>query len=134
MVEIVVLQITRGNVDDRVPVPKLTQKLEGKIFADKGYIKQNLFVELFSRGLQMIHPIKKKMYNKFIHIRDRVLLKKRVIVETVLNCLKNQFQLVHTRHRSPTNAFIHILSTIAAYSLRKNKPRVRLYERIAMEL
>ena len=75
----------------------------------------------------MIHPIKSNMKNKFIHNKDRILLKKRVIVESVFDYLKNKFQLLHTRHRS-------ILSTIAAYSLRKTKPRVRLYQRMNMKI
>ena len=40
--EFIALKMTKGNVDDRVPVLDLTRDLTGFIYADKGYIKQNL--------------------------------------------------------------------------------------------
>jgi hypothetical protein len=46
---------TERNVDDRVPVLDLTTDLTGFIYADKGYIKQNLFINLYERGLKMVH-------------------------------------------------------------------------------
>jgi hypothetical protein len=49
--------MTKGNVDDRVPVLDLTRDLTGFIYADKGYIKQNLFNDLYERGLKMVHGI-----------------------------------------------------------------------------
>ena len=50
---------------------------------------------------------------------DKILLRKRSIIETVFDYLKNKLQLEHTRHRSPVNAFIHIilyLDNISTYS------------------
>jgi len=55
--------LTPGNVDDRVPVGKLTKKLWGKLFGDRGYISQSLFEKLFGRGLQLITRLKNKMKN-----------------------------------------------------------------------
>ena len=123
--EIIALKITKGNVDDRDPVPELTKDLIGTIYADKGYIKQNLFVNLYERGLKMVHGLKKNMQNKLMNLKEKIMLRKRNIIETVFDYLKNKMNLEHTRHRSPINAFVHILSTLVAYSLKKNKPSVK---------
>lgn len=122
--EFVALKMTKGNVDDRVPVTDLTKDLTGLIYADKGYIKQNLFVNLYARGLKMIHGIKKNMPNKLISLKEKIMLRKRNIIETVFDYLKNKMNLQHTRHRSPINAFIHIISTLAAYCFKKNKTSI----------
>jgi Transposase DDE domain len=122
--QIIALKMTKGNVDDRVPVPELTENLTGSIYADKGYIKQNLFINLYERGLKMVHGIKKNMPNKLMNLEDKILLRKRNLIETVFDYLKNKMNLEHTRHRSPINAFVHIISTLIAYSLKSNKPAI----------
>lgn len=123
--ELIALQITKGNVDDRVPVLQLTKGLEGLLLADKGYIKQNLFIELYNRGLKIIHGLKKNMANKLLNLEEKILLRKRSIIETVFDYLKNKMEIVHTRHRSPINAFVHIISTLVAHSFKKNKPAIK---------
>ena len=122
--EFIALKMTKGNVDDRVPVLDLTRDLTGFIYADKGYIKQNLFINLYERGLKMVHGIKKNMPNKLIDLNEKILLRKRNIIETVFDYLKNKMNLEHTRHRSPINAFVHILSTFISYCFKKNKPSI----------
>jgi len=122
--QIIALKMTKGNVDDRVPVPELTENLTGSIYADKGYIKQNLFINLYERGLKMVHGIKKNMPNKLMDLEDKILLRKRNLIETVFDYLKNKMNLEHTRHRSPINAFVHIISTLIAYSFKSNKPAI----------
>lgn len=92
--------------------------------ADKGYIKQNLSVALYERGLKMIHGIKKNMKNKLMDLNEKILLRKRSIIETVFDYLKNKMDIEHTRHRSAINAFVHIISTLVAYSLKKCKPSI----------
>jgi len=119
---IMALKMTRGNVDDRIPVQELTKGLTGIMAADKGYIKQNLFLNLYERGLKMVHGIKKNMANKLMDCKEKIILRKRNLIETVFDYLKNKMNLEHTRHRSFVNAFVHIISTLVAYSLIKNKP------------
>ncbi len=68
----------------------------------------------------MIHGIKKNMENKLMDLKEKILLRKRNLIETVFDYLKNKMNLEHTRHRSPINSFVHILSTLVAYSLKKN--------------
>jgi len=123
--DIIALKMTKGNVDDRTPVPDLTKNLSGKMYADKGYIKQNLFLNLYERGLKMVHGIKKNMDNKLMDLKEKVMLKKRSLIETVFDYLKNKMNLEHTRHRSPINAFVHIISTLVAYCLKQNKPSIK---------
>lgn len=122
--EFMALKMTKGNVDDRTPVPELSKGLTGVMAADKGYIKQNLFIELYEQGLKMIHGIKKNMKNKLMDLNEKILLRKRSIVETVFDYLKNKMDIEHTRHRSAINAFVHVVSTLVAYSLKKHKPSI----------
>lgn len=124
--EFMALKMTRGNVDDRTPVPELSRGLTGVMAADKGYIRQNLFIELYEQGLKMISGIKKNMKNKLMDLNEKILLRKRSIIETVFDYLKNKMEIEHTRHRSFINAFVHIISTLVAYSLKKHKPSINL--------
>jgi hypothetical protein len=59
--ELLAFRITPGNVDDRQPVPALTQGLSGKLIGDRGYISQHLFKVLWERGLHLITKIRKNM-------------------------------------------------------------------------
>ena len=100
--ELLAFKLTPGNTDDRVPVPEMTRGIWGKLFGDKGYISQPLFDLLFGQNLQLITKIKKNMKNKLMSLTDKILLRKRAIIETVNDQLKNISQLEHTRHRSIT--------------------------------
>jgi hypothetical protein len=125
--EFVALKITKGNVDDRAYVDELTKDLTGTIYADKGYIKQNLFINLYKRGLKMVHGIKKNMQNKLMDLKDKIMLRKRSLIETVFGYLKTTLNIEHTRHRSPINAFVNILSSLVSYSLKKSKPSINYH-------
>ena len=118
--------LTPGNVDDRSPVRDMTQKLRGLLFGDKGYIDKHLFADLYERGLKLVTGIKSKMKNKLIPIKEKILLRKRSVIETVNGVIKETMQISHTRHRSTINGFIHIISTLVGYSLRTKKPKIKL--------
>lgn len=119
--ELMAIKITPGNTDDRAPLAEMAAGLEGKLLADKGYISKKLFNRLWSRGLHILTGIRKNMKNYLMPILDKLLLRKRFIVETLFGKLKSEMGLEHTQHRSPTNAFVHILSCLAAYMLGKTK-------------
>lgn len=119
------LKITRGNTDDRTPLLELAQDLEGLLFGDRGYIKSALFQQLYERGLKLVTGIKKSMNNKLMPWIEKVLLRKRSIIETVFSVLKHTLELEHTRHRSATNALVHILSTLVTYCFRTHKPAIK---------
>ena len=124
--EIMAFKITSSTTDDRKPVPDLTKGLIGKICGDKGYISQPLFNELFAKGLQLITRLKKNMKNKIMPMFDKLLLRKRALIETVNDQLKNISQIEHSRHRSVNNFFVNLLAGIAAYAIKPNKPSLNI--------
>ena len=124
--ELLAVKLTPGNVDDRKPIPELTQDLIGKLFGDKGYISQALFEQLLERGLQLMTRIKKNMKNKLMPMLDKILLRKRALIETVNDQLKNISQIEHTRHRSHWGFIVNLVSGLIAYTYREKKPSLNL--------
>ena len=112
--ELLACCLTPGNVDDRTPLGKLVQDLWGKLFGDKGYISQEWFEELWAEGVQLITKLKKTMKNKLMPWLDKLLLRKRALIESVHDQLKNISQLEHTRHRSVVNGFVNMIAALAA--------------------
>jgi hypothetical protein len=124
--ELLAVQLTPGNVDDRQPVPHLTRRLFGKLFGDKGYISAELFAALWDRGLQLITHIRHNMTNRLMPLVDKILLRKRSLIETVNDQLKNISQIEHTRHRSPTNFLVNLVAGLIQYTHQPRKPSLRL--------
>jgi hypothetical protein len=124
--ELLAVQLTPGNVDDRQPVPHLTRRLFGKLFGDKGYISAELFASLWDRGLQLITHIRHNMTNRLMPLVDKILLRKRSLIETVNDQLKNISQIEHTRHRSPTNFLVNLLAGLIQYTHQPKKPSLHL--------
>ena len=124
--DLLAFYLTPGNVDDRKPVPHLAKKLWGKLIADKGYISQALFEQLFGQGLQLITPIRKNMHNRLMPLMDKLLLRKRSIIETINDQLKNISQIAHTRHRSPSNFLVNLIAGLIAYTHQPKKPSLNL--------
>jgi hypothetical protein len=124
--EIMALKITPGNTDDRAMVDDITRYLTGKAFADKGYIDKQLFKAFWRRGLHLITGIRRNMKNYLMPMADKIMLRKRFLIETVLDTLKSEMGLEHSRHRSPVNAMVHILSCLVAYAFRPGKPSISL--------
>ena len=125
--ELLNFQVTPGNVDDRRPVPKLLQQLFGKVFADKGYISVKLPKDLLERvGVQLITKLKRNMKQPLMPLGNRLLLRKRAVVETIIDQLKNISQIEHSRHRSPVNCFVNILGGLIAYCHQPKKPSIAL--------
>ncbi|MFH0897967.1 MAG: IS982 family transposase [bacterium] len=126
--EIIDFDITPGNVADNNPgvVGKVTKKIFGKLFGDRGYISQKLFKNLHKRGVELITKLKKNMKNKIMQIYDKFLLRKRGMIESVIAILKGDFCIEHTRHRSPTNFLENVCSALAAYIFKPAKPSIGL--------
>jgi len=118
------IKITPGNTDDRHFLRDMRKNLTGLIFGDKGYISKELFDDLLAKGLKLVTNVKKNMKSIIMTIEEKLLLRKRPIVESVLSFLKTKMELEHTRHRSVWNAFVHILSTLIAYQLKPSKPAI----------
>ena len=126
--EIIDFLITQGNIDDRQPLKDKTfhDKVFGKIFADRGYIGQDLFEQLFVDGIHLVTRIKKNMKNALMHIYDKIMLRKRAVIESVNDILKNQCQIEHTRHRRFDNFITNLISGLIAYAFYPTKPNINI--------
>lgn len=125
--EILNFTITQANVDDREPLKqeRFLNKIFGKLFADKGYVGKELAKILFIDGIQLITHIRNNMKNCLMTISDKILLRKRSIIETVNDELKNICQVEHSRHRSFANFLTNLISGLIAYSLLPKKPSIK---------
>lgn len=124
--ELLAWHLTAANVDDRTPVPKLLKTLTGKVFGDRGYISQALFERLFSQGIQLITKLRKDMKNKLLPVLDKLLLRKRSLIETVNDQLKNISQIEHSRHRSVANFLVNLVAGLIAYTYQEKKPSLHI--------
>ena len=118
------LKITPGNKADSTVLDQITQYLTGKLYADKGYISRAWFSTLWQRSLHLITGIRRNMRNYLMPLTDKLMLRKRFVIETVLDILKGEMGLEHSRHRSVMNAMVHILSCLVAYAFRPGKPSI----------
>ena len=123
---LVSIKLTKGNVSDVSVLNSMSKKIKGCIFGDKGYISRKLFLALYSRGLKLITSVRKTMANIPVYMHEKIMLRKRSLVETVFDFLKNKLQLEHTRHRSTSNFLLHIFSTLICYQMKKTKPSITL--------
>lgn len=125
--ELLNFTVTPGNVDDRTPVPKLLQRLLGQVFADKGYVSQKLAQQLMqTTGVQLVTKLRRNMKNRLMRLSDRLMLRKRAIIETVIDQLKNISQIEHSRHRSPVNCLVNIVCGLIAYTHQPKKPSIAM--------
>ena len=130
--EIINFALTPGNVDDRnIKVFKdLVKDVIGKLFGDKGYISSKLEEELLSNNnIQLITKQKKNMKEKIIPIMDKILLRKRAVIESVNDELKNSCYIEHSRHRNPWNFLVNLFSGLIAYSFKPSKPSINFSQR-----
>lgn len=126
--EILNFMFTAADVDDREPLKQgsFLNNIKGKLCADKGYIGKTLFENLFLDGIQLITKIKNNMKNVLMNINDKILIRKRAVIETINDELKNIAQIEHSRHRSFNNFIANALSAIAAYCFFEKKPAIEV--------
>ena len=127
-------KFTQANVDDRSPVLGMVKNIFGKLYGDKGYISKKLTEELAQSGINLITGIKKNMKNKLYTLMDKILLRKRPIIETVNDQLKNISNIEHSRHRSPNNFIVNLLSGLIAYTHQAKKPKISGVSRTILAL
>lgn len=121
------IQLTPGNVDDRKPVPDLLKTLSGKVFGDRGYVSKALMEELLtSCNIEFFAKPRRNMKNKLMRLHDKFISRKRAIIETIIDQLKNISQIEHSRHRSPVNFCINVLCGLIAYCHQPKKPSLQL--------
>lgn len=113
--------ITPANTDDRTPVPFLAKHLFGKLFGDRGYLSEKLTQLLAAQDVELITTVRKNMKPKVLAAFDKLLLRKRCIIETLNDQLKNIFSLEHSRHRSLFNFLVNAFAALIAYSYQTKK-------------
>ena len=125
--ELLNVTVTPGNTDDRKPVPDWLAGLCGKVFADRGYVSKKLAQQLRQDwGIEFFAKPKRNMKNALMRLTDKLLARKRSIVETVIDQLKNISQIEHSRHRSPVNFMVNLMCGLIAYCHQPKKPGLNL--------
>ncbi len=134
--ELLNFMITPGDVDDREPLRynKFVEFIYGKLVGDKGYVGINIFKKLFVDGIQLITKLKNNMKGGLMSVYDRLLIRKRAIIESVNDELKNIAQVEHSRHRSFENFFVNLLGGIAAYCFFPKKPCINVQRTVDKQL
>ena len=126
--ELLSFALSAGNVADNSKdlVMKLAgDKLWGKLFGDKGYISTPLLEALMERNIQLVTGLRTNMKNKLMPMEDKLLLRKRSVIESVNDALKNNCELEHSRHRSRQNFLVHLFSALTAYTYLPKKPSLK---------
>lgn len=128
--QIIDFLITKANVDDRDPLKhkNFHDKIFGKIFGDKGYLGQDLFDKLFVDGIHLVTKLRKNMKKKSMEYMDRILLRKRAVIESINDVLKNICYIEHSRHRSFNNFIGNLIAGLTAYSFLDSKPSVKIQD------
>ncbi len=126
--QIIDFLLTKANVDDRYPLKnkKFHDKIFGKIYGDKGYLGKDLFDKLFVDGIHLVTKLRKNMKKKALEFMDKVYLRKRAIIESVNDVLKNTCQIEHSRHRSFDNFLGNLIAGLTAYSFLDAKPSIKI--------
>lgn len=133
--ELLACQLTPGNIDDRQPVPTLAKRLFGKLFGDKGHISHQLVAQLLeSYQVQLVTFARTNMHGRLLHYDDVLLLRKRAIMETINDQLKNISQMEHSRHRSPLNFGVNLLAGLIAYCSQPKKSPLRLHHQALLPI
>lgn len=128
--------ITQASADDRTPIKEdnFLKKIFGSLYADKGYISKELTELLFSQGLHLVTGIKNNMKNVLMTMRDKILLRKRSVIETINDQLKNICQAEHSRHRSFGNFITNLVASLIAYSFQEKKPSIKFDTEISNQI
>ena len=126
--EILSFCFSRANVDDRDTkiMAIMTKEVFGKIFGDRGYIDQKLAEYLWNDGVELIYKRRKNMKSMNLSDTDKILLRKRALIETVNDELKNICSIQHTRHRSLQGFLNNAISALIAYQSFDKKPSIKI--------
>jgi hypothetical protein len=126
--EIIDFVITQGNIDDRAPLSmeSFIRNVSGKLYADRGYISQKLAEILFVDGIHLVAKMRNNMKGGELPLYDRIMLRKRAVIESVNDELKNICQIEHTRHRCFANFITNLIAGLLAYSFLPKKPSIKV--------
>ena len=126
--ELLAIYLSAANRHELKVLPKLVKRLFGKLFGDMAYLSQPLFEDLLQQGIQLITKLKSNMKNKLMVMSDKLFLRKRSIIETINDQLKNISRIEHSRHRSPLNFLVNLVSGLIAYAHQPRKPSLNRFQ------
>jgi hypothetical protein len=115
--QIVAFEVTTASVDDRDPVVKLVENLRGTLYADAGYIGEELRKSLSQSGIKLMAAPRKNM-KKLMTYLQYAMLKKRQKIEQVFSVIKTRFGLDCSLARSVNGAFTLIFSAVMWYQMK----------------
>lgn len=125
--ELLNFTLTPGNTDDRKPVTELLKECFGKVFADRGYVSKKLAGQLLEDfGITFFAKPKRNMKNQLMRLTDKLMSRKRSIIETIIDQFKNISQIEHSRHRSPINFLVNVVCGLIAYCHQPKKPSLKM--------
>lgn len=124
--ELLACRVTTAEVNDQMPVGRMARGLWGQLFGDRGYISRALRQALWAQGLALITRVRRHMKPRLMWLWDRLLLRKRFLIETVNDQLKNISQIEHSRHRSLTGCMGNLVGGLIAYTFQPKKPSLGL--------
>ena len=126
--ELLSFAFTKGDIDDRKPLEnkQFIKDIYGKLVGGGGYISKYLFRTLFVDGIHLLTRLKTNMKGSILSAGDSLLIRKRAIIESVNDELKDIAQVEHSRHRSLHDFLVNMMSAISAYCLFPKKPSIRL--------
>ena len=123
--------LTPGKTDDRQLLWGMNPEgtpLHGKLYGDRGYISKDLREHLNEQGITLIYKVRKNMDPLEVSACDEGLLRKRMLIESVIKELKTQTVLEHSRHRSFENFQVNVAAALIAYQFSENKPSLNFHE------
>jgi Transposase DDE domain len=124
--ELLAFRVTTAEVNDQVPVGRMARRLWGQLFGDRGYISRALHKALWAHGLALITRMRRNMKPRLMRLWDRLMLRKRFLIETINDPLKNSSQIEHSRHRSLTGFMVNLVGGLIAYTFQPRKPSLSL--------
>ena len=128
--ELMNFYLSSGNISDANAkvLYFLTKDLKGWLFGDRGYLlneEKKTFLEKDGL-LQIFAKCRKNMKKQKISVEHKLWIRKRGIIESVIDITKSDCNATHTRHRSPYNAFTNLFAALVAYCLRTEKPKTSI--------
>jgi Transposase DDE domain len=125
--ELLAFRVTTAEVNDQGPVERMARRLWGQLFGDRGYISRALHQALWAQRLALITRLRRNMKPRLLRLWDRVMLRKRFLIETINDQLKNISQIEHSRHRSLSGFMVNLVGGLIAYTLQPKKPSLGLW-------
>jgi hypothetical protein len=124
--ELLAFRVTTAEVNDQGPVRRMARGLWGPLFGDRGYISRALHQALWAQRLVLITLMRRNMKPRLMRLWDRLMLRKRFLIETINDQLKNISHIEHSRHRTLTGFMVNLVAGLIAYTFQPKKPSLGL--------